>query len=275
MHDPLTLAWTIKIPLCFRRTNTLFRDHRKEWQFYTLANIWHKDPELRGHDDSCGWFVRSHHGSEAVLAKIEKRFEDGWDRVFKSESGHTYYCGYFQPNGTPNLSVTAVVLNLFFLAACEYFNRDGRTSWKKPRRWMQKHLFDIMLFAENPTDSLSDGITMKFGAGGFPSGNESKDSRHRKERIHSMASCIYGWIMREQRPWWKHPRWHIHHWRIQIPCFQSIKRAFFDRCAKCGKGFKWNESVISDWHRTRIWHDRCDSSSVPVETKAETEPVSK
>lgn len=263
MHDPLTVAFSVKIPLFFLRASTFRKDQRKEWQFYHLATIWHKDPEKRGSDDSCGWFKRAHHGDQKVLEKIEKRFEYDWDRTFKSESGSQYDCGYFHPNGSPNLSVTAVVLNLFFLAACEYFNRDGRTNWNKPRRWMQKHLFDIMLFAENTCDSMFDGITMKFGSDW--TGDAFKDAHRRKERIHGMASTIYGWILREEQPWYRHPRWHVHHWRLQVPFLQQLWRWLFVRCAKCRKGFRFGEGAIGSWSGKSIWHDHCDSHNVSKE----------
>jgi hypothetical protein len=68
-------------------------------------------------------------------------------------------------------------------------------------------------------------------------------------------SC--GWILRAERPWYRHPRWHVHHWRIQVPLWQTFYRWAFERCSKCGGRFGWGESVIGDWAGTRIWHDNC------------------
>ena len=51
------------------------------------------------------------------------------------------------------------------------------------------------------------------------------------------------------RPWWKHPRWHFWHWKIQIHAVQNFKRWLFSRCAGCGKGFKWGYAPTStSWH---------------------------
>lgn len=270
MHDPLTVAWNLKIPLFFKRQNTLYKDKRSEWQFYSVGTIWHKDPERGGSDDSCGWFKRGHHGDSEVLEKIVKRFEFDWDRVFQPAkkdhdpedglyTGKTYFCGLFKPSGDPHFSASAITLNLFFIATGEYFKSDGLTNWKKSRVFMQKNLFDILMFAENPTDSLFDGITRKFEKG---CGEEYGD-RARTERIRRMASCIYGWILRREQKWWQHPRWHIHHWRLQIHILQQLNRFLFARCHKCGRGFKWGESVIGSWSGNAIWHDRCDESNKP------------
>lgn len=272
MHDPLTVAHEIKVPLPWKRKP--WRGQEPEWSKYRLATIWHKDPERDGTDDSCGWFQRARHGDKATLERIVKRMESDWDRVFQTKKedhdpdegefrSRVYFCGLFCPNGEPHLSVSGVVLNLMFIAACEHFNVDGRSNWKRARRFMQKHLFDILLFAENPSDSLFDGITMKFGTDGFPSGNTFKDARHREERIRNMAGCCYSWILRQERPWWKHPKWHIHHWRLQVPFLQSLRRWVLVRCSKCGKRFSWGESAIGSWSGKAIWHQRCDDSSKP------------
>lgn len=271
MHDPLTVAFDIRIPLPWKE-KSLLKSEGMVWSKYHLATIWHKDPETDGTDDSCGWFKRARHGDKEVLEKIVKRFEFDWDRVFQpSKDDHdpedgefiskVYYCGLFKPSGDPHFSVSAIALNLFLLAAMEHFKSDGRTNWKRAKKFVRKHLLDILLFSENPTDSLFDGITRKFEKGC----GEEYGTRAREERIRSMASCIYAWILRAEQPWYRHARWHIHHWRIQIHPIMDVWRWLTRRCCKCGKGFKFRESPIGDWHGTRIWHDRCDETKVSAE----------
>lgn len=256
MHDPMTVAFDIRLPLWWREYKP------------TIVTIWHVDPERDGSDDSCGWFMRAQHGDPAVLEKIVKRFEGDWDKVFKSDSNRVFLCGLFTPNGEPHFSVPGVVLNLFFYAACEVFNSNGRTNWRRAKRFMSKHLLDILLFAENPTDSLYDTLTRKFEVGC----QEPYTKTSRDDRIRSLAGIIYAWILRAERPWWKHPRWHLHHWKIQIHPLQSFKRWLFSRCEQCGKRFGWGESPIaSSWYGTGpLWfrsergirHCSCSDHSV-------------
>lgn len=267
MHDPLTQAFVINIPLPWRRPAFGGLSPGREWAKYHLATIWHKDPcQGPGGDDSCGWFMRAHHGDKAVLKRIRDAIEFNFDRVFeyrkddwddsKKKAGtppdSIHFMGYFHPCGDPNYSTHGIVLNLFFDAIHAYYNHN----WKKSLPWMRKHLFDILHFAENPTDSLREGI-----AGTFCSGKEKYD---REARIDSYASCIYGWILRAEQPWWKHPRWHVRHWRLQVPLWQIFRRWAFERCSKCGRGFGWGETVMSDWNGTHIWHDDC---SAPTKTR--------
>ena len=236
MHDPMTLAFEIKSPIK-HKTKFSPKGYRN-----TLVSIWHVDPDLKGDDDSCGWFKRSRHGDKEVLERIVKRYEFDWDRSYTSESGQKYNSGLFDdtPFAMPVYSVQGVVLNLFFLAAMEHFD-EGKERWgysrRKATKFCQKNLFEILLFAENPIDSMHDTIMHKFGYDHRP--NE------REERIHSMAECIYGWILREERPWWRHPRWHMHHWKVQVAFVLNFKRWAFSRCQKCGKGFKWNYCPVS------------------------------
>lgn len=250
MHDPATVAF--EIPSYEVRERFRFLPH--------LATIWHVDPEKDGSDDSCGWFMRERHGSKETLEKIVRAFEFDWDRVFTTGSAEdsdydpdeprpqkTYFCGWFKPDGDTNLSVQGIVLQMFFRAAQVHFGSDGRTSWKKAKRWLNRHLLDIMLFAENNVDSLVDSVTRKFAKGC----NEKYGKREREEWIRGLAGVVYAWILRSERPWWQHPRWHIWHWKIQVHPLQRLKRWLFSRCCKCGKGFSWGYApVTNSWHGT-------------------------
>lgn len=238
MHDPETLAWTIPSPI--RRKSKLFPKGFRS----SIVDIWHVDPQHHGSDDSCGWFMRAWHGDEAVLNRIIKRFEFDWDRTFES-GNKKYMVGYFDdsPAGMPVLSVQAIALNLFFLAALEHFDK-GHAEWKKSRpktdRFMREHLFDILLFAENPTDSLNTSIARKFGY--------TEHRGEREQRIGEIAACIYGWILRSDRPWYKHPRYHIHHMRVRIHAITTFKRWAFSKCCRCGQRFAWGYCpTTSQW----------------------------
>lgn len=203
--------------------------HDPDTQIFRLGpfTLWHHDPCNRGSDDSCGWFPRAHHGDEAVLKKIVGDFAFDWDRVYKpsredhdDEDGEfvdqTYFRGLFKPNGDPLLSVQGIVLNLFTVAS----NHAFKGNRKKSFAYLRSHLFDILLFAENPVDSLRDSIMRTFAKG---CGSEYTDAE-RMARIESMASMIYGYILRDTRPWYRHPRWHIHHWRLSCRWVYQFKR---------------------------------------------------
>lgn len=97
-------------------------------------------------------------------------------------------------------------------------------------KFLQKNMAEIILFAENPFDSMFDSITLKFH--NEPK-TESESVRQRKERIHNMASMIYGWILRQDQPWYKHARWHVHHWKIQVHPWEQFKK-MFSKCERDG-----------------------------------------
>lgn len=53
------------------------------------------------------------------------------------------------------------------------------------------------------------------------------------------------------RPWWKHPKYHIHHWRPRVHAVLNFKRWAFSRCAGCGGRFRWGYAPVSySWHGT-------------------------
>jgi len=266
MRDPMTVAFEIKYPWKSRykiKDGTIQKSEYRN----SFITIWHVDPERDGTDDSCGWFIRKRHLDQKMLEKITKDFEMEWDRTFCSSTcddgyepepdekpDHTVYsCGWFHPNGDPHLSVIGITINMFWRAA---YNCLG---YKKANKYMSNNLWNIVHFAENNVDSLHDSITRKFEKGN----NEEQTKYKRDERISSMASIIYAYIMRDVLPWYKHPRWHIHHWNIQIHPLQRVLRYLFKRCDKCGKRFGYKESPMSSWDGDSLWHSSCDDSCKP------------
>ena len=215
MHDPMTVAFEIKWPFGG------WKDKSGHVYRPNLITIWHVDPETDGSDDSCGWFKRAKHGDKGILKKIEQDFTFQWD--------HGVPKGWFDEEGNPNYSTHAIVLAMFRLAANNIF---GHWS-KKADKFLNQNLFNILHFAENSCDSLYTGINQIYG-------KEKKE-----QRIKEMASCVYGWVIRADLPWYRYTRWHVHHWKIQIHPLQKLRRWLLSRCSQCGKGFKWNESVCA------------------------------
>jgi hypothetical protein len=262
MHDPLTQAFEIKYPW---RSNSRARmkekaaargvpvDHPSldfERTYHdTFIRIWHRDPETDGSDDSCGWFMRARHGDKRVRDEIRRRFAFEW------HTGVPH--GWFNAEGDPNYSSIGIVVNMFRIAAHVMFGWGNRLNW-----FMWRHIHQIIEFAENPQDSLYTAIHRPYGK------DESEE-----ERIAGFADCVYSWILRETRPWWKHPRWHVHHWHVQIPPIQDLRRWLFSRCSHCGGGFKYGESPVSHqwdsdgprWFRSErsVYHSACSSAAVP------------
>ena len=48
-------------------------------------------------------------------------------------------------------------------------------------------------------------------------------------------------------------RWHVWHWRIQVPMLQSLRARLFDRCEMCGRKGRPNVSFQWDGHRLGWW----------------------
>jgi hypothetical protein len=165
--------------------------------------LWHRDKD--GVDGACGWFMRANHGSHEVLESIERRFALDWTHQVQTRNMGETNTALFDNTqfSWPTMSIHGIALNLFFMASFEHFKHDR----KKTIKFMQSNLFEILLFAENPIDSAHHGWLHQFGF---------DEKKSREERIHSSAVMIYGWILRATRPWYKHPRWHIHHWRVSV-----------------------------------------------------------
>lgn len=156
-----------------------------------LFTLWHKDPCTDGTDDSCGWFIRARHCDQKILEEVKSEF----DFNFK----HNYW---FDKDGKQIFSTIGTLVQMYNSATWIYYGRaKGR---KKHEKFMRKYLYDIIQFAENPIDCGGDSIT----------GRWYKNNLLSTDRFSGFAGMIYSDILRKTRPWYKHPRWHIHHWRI-------------------------------------------------------------
>ena len=255
MHDPMTVAFEIKYPWRAHRrrradpgclANPKLAEFERSYRAPFLT-IWHVDPERGGSDDSCGWFMRASHGDKRVLAEIAREF-----RFHATWAG-----GWFdETTGMPVRSNHAIAMDMFYVAARVVFRGTGDVhGWRRAHRFMHRHLFDILHFAENPSDGLKGIFEQEYGA------------VDQEERIANLAGIVYGWILRADRPWYRHPKWHVWHWSLQCHPLQTFKRWAFSRCAGCRQRFPWGYAPVSGswsaggprWFRSEpgVYHDRC------------------
>lgn len=233
MHSPETVAFKIY----------LGKKQKKNGNYrLPLITIWHNDPEKDGTDDSCGWFIRPRHADQKVLEKIQKEF------AFNFKNNY-----WFDKEGKQIFSTIGTLMLMYECAAWIHFKHNR----KKKDAFMRKHCASIIHFAENPIDCGGDCITAKF----YLSTNSNLLS---EDRFNGMAGMVYTDILRKERKWYQHPKWHIHHWSIQFHPIQQLKKRWWDKCCICGKrGTK--TSFMSDCHGTKRWHQECDTSSKVVD----------
>lgn len=243
MHDPHTLLFQIRIPW----TAKPIESAGKTIPGYNLIflTVWHKDPCTDGSDDSCGIFMRTRHGSKEILQKIK----DSYSYNFTSTT-EPYGALFYKETSVPVRSYQSTTLWLFFYAAYEFFDKD----YNKTKRFLKRNLLDILLYAENPVDGLFDCFNQSYGPVPI------------EERIDALANCIYAWILRAERPWYRNPFWHLHHWRLQFDLFQTWRSNLLDRCEACGKPFKGTTPHSTLWDipkagflksRRFLYHQEC------------------
>lgn len=222
MHDPLTVAFEIY----------LGKKKKKDGNYRSpFITIWHKDPCKDGTDDSCGWFMRARHGDKNILTEIEREFKFNLDNNY-----------WFDKNGSQVFSTPGTLTLMYHHAAWIYFKYDRR----KHNKFMRKHMFDIVYSAENPHDCIGDAITNKWGY------------TNQKERFDGLAEIIYADILRMNRKWYQHPKWHFWHWEFQFNFFQGFWKKYFKKCDVCKKRGFGTTYGYSDWNGTKSWCEKCE-----------------
>lgn len=212
----------------------------------SIITIWHVDPEKRTKgtrsDDSCGWFSPPYTEKEEQV--IKKLAKDHYSQLFakkiayEEDKSYAYVC-YNQDCQGAIYWVWRAMKNTF----------NKKVPWQYGTQLTNKEFQYIIQLSTNPVDNFQwhlKGI-MEPGEKGF-------------KNFEEFVFLIYRSFRSYYRPWYKHPRWHIQHWRIQFRPWQAFKRRYWDMCCICGKrGFK--ESAMSDWNGQRIWHQACDRSA--------------
>lgn len=198
----------------------------------TLITIWHVDPELDGSDDSCGWTWRRDKAARDLMDKAEK---DG-------RREYEFMVGEYGYPMTP----LELVFSAWHIIGWRFFRRDKLST---------SEINAVLLAAMNPTDNLRWS---------------SSEARESEQGMGNLFRTIMRLYLHHHRPWYKHPRWHIHHWKIQVHFLQALKRYLFSRCAKCGQHFPWGYAPISTswngsgprWFRgeSHVYHHECHAA---------------
>lgn len=234
-------------------------NHPQPWSFgrwlYGLSpwigfDVWHIDPEKpvpgRRRDDSCGWFPRDL--TPPIQKAVDELLGGGWsgERLMLENAlvrAAPYDVRYpslkrMQPGDGYSLA-------LMFLTLIDRLSLHNRRSrWRRGREWPAQ--LRVLRLAQQLTLNDADNLL----------------SCETPEQFIKLLAAAY---RRDIRLWWQHPRWHIHHWRVNVHFTRNLRRTF-QRCPACQKrlGFACVPHSVGDG---RLYHGSC-SPSVPTAVAA-------
>ena len=252
MHDPMTMIWSSP-------------KHR--------IILWHVDPEVDGSDDSCGWsgFRNNLTVSERDWLRNEGEREwEFWVRGLEKSEPEIDGPGYW-PGGMQGASPLELLYAIWQVIV---WRKDGAfqrpfASWRMRRR-MRLDLPHLLEMVGCGSDNLHSLITEVWR-------HDERGQKAMGELFVAVARIMRG----GNRPWWKHARWHVWHWKLQVRPLQDFKRWAFSRCAGCGGRFRWGYSpVTSNWNsqgptwrgEPHVYHHTCHGSERPVYDGSTNEP---
>lgn len=235
MHDPMTVAHEITYPW-----------KNKHGYRSSIITIWHVDPEKRTlgtrSDDSCGWSSPPYTEKEEQI--IRKLAKDQYSSLFakkiayEEDKSYAYIC-YNQDCFGAIYWIWRAMKNKF----------NKKVPWQYGVALSNKEYQYIFQLSANPVDNFQWHMRDIMEPG-------EKGMKAFEEFVMLLYRAFRGYY----RPWYKHPKWHIRHWRIQFRPWQSFKRRWLDKCSKCGKrGF--TGAAYSDWNGTKIWCEKCEEST--------------
>lgn len=269
MHDPETVAWEIRLPFFWRE--------RYRWP--SILTIWHHDPQIGGHDDSCcvRWrLMRKHKGLLAHMGGDEAR--SPWFRRERAK--------------IPSSPADAEALlrgALWHVARCLGLHRWSLFHKRVTFDWCAREASELL---HNGVDNVRSSLCLLPGwhtndrnPDGPPveeldiedyDGHERESKRSpddvrypkeaseywRRQESEGFFFMIAKILSRATARWWQHPRWHFWHWSFQVHAWQRFKRRFIERCGKCGVRYKGSSDVHTNWDGTRTWCGKCAGVSV-------------
>lgn len=234
MHDPMTVAFTIKAPWWYRPKSGPFKGKRYH---ATLVTIWHVDPEKGGSDDSCGYTVPH-------LSKCQRKRLKSWAW---HEGRNPYFLRYRSKEWDMGRAEAEAIYRGLLL----HVARVARIRMTYTQAALQ-----AALTIHDP-DCIDPASRLCF-LPGYHSNSKEDRQEDREQHFYEVICGIARWMKRGRRSWWRHPRWHFWHWRFQVHPLQSLWRRLFVRCSRCGGSFGWKESAIGSWSGNKMWHERCE-----------------
>jgi hypothetical protein len=257
MHDPLTQAFVIPYGC---KNSTIGKTKWRYWK--PLVTIWHKDPERGGSDDSCGW----------SRPKLNEKQRDIVKSLAFDESRAPYFMACCEKSNDNPVLAETLLRQAFTLIAMCLRNRGMKRlapSYAECCRWAAE-------MSANPIDNFRSSLCFLSGyhsnwcKEGIPNTTE-QDLFWREENAATLFRSVMAYALRERRFWFQHPKWHVHHWRLQFHFAQKFKRWAFSRCCKCGGRFSWGYAPCSGswygsgpiWFRSEVgvFHGSCDQPS--------------
>ncbi len=186
MHDPHTLAFSIKSPFKTKSPGPLPDWHKP------LIDIWHVDPEADGTDDSCGWSFPKLNSKQRERIKA-LAWQEEYEPVFtcprvrkmmdRAEAERLLRAAIIQV-------ASALRIKMSWNEACKI-----ASAWSYgPDGFRSKLCFMPGWHTNFKEERKGDREDVAYGL------------------FHSIARNL----LRKRRPWWRHPRWHIWHWKIRI-----------------------------------------------------------
>ena len=243
----MTVAWEIR-SLINRKSKMFPKGYRN-----SLVTVWHVDPERGGSDDSCGFgYVR------LTKSQIERLKNASWS---EGRNPHFLRCQSKTWDGT--VEEAECLRRGLILLVCRVLRI--KYSWDQVCRHAAESIH-----IENYVGKAGDGFCF---LPGYHSNSKKDSERDREDHFHQILCGVARNILTELRPWWRHPRYHFWHWKIQVHGLQSFKRWAFSRCCKCGGRFHWGYSPVSNnwnsqgprWFRgeTDVYHSDCNRPADP------------
>lgn len=234
MHDPSTVAFEIRSPI--RRKSDFFKNGYRA----PLVTIWHEDPlDFEGKrgcrsDDSCGWFrpPYTEEQEERIKKLGRQQYSTIWGKQHAAREGKDYAYVCYEPSCYDAIYWTWRAIN---------HSEKRQGAWQYGVRLTARELQEIFELSSNPVDNLRVSLW------------SVKD----EDTAADWFMLVYRCWQRFNRPWYRHPRWHFWHWRLQVHPLQKLMRRLLTRCEACGRLFGWSESPVGLMSGDAVWHSRC------------------